>query len=55
MKSGTGTAFDTPEANRFTCRSNATLDPYLLDIAVAEFAIAEPDGLAADVWRESVA
>ena len=48
-------AFDTPETDRFTADGDAAFGQEIFDISVAQVeAIAEPDGVADDIWRESV-
>jgi hypothetical protein len=47
---------DTPTANRFAADSDASLGEQVFDISVAEIeSIVEPDSVADDVRRESVA
>jgi hypothetical protein len=50
------TELDTPETDRLATDSNATFSEEILDIPVAEIkAIVEPDGVADDIGRETVA
>ena len=47
---------DAPKTNRFPSHDDASLSQEILDITMAQVeAIVEPDGVASDVCRESVA
>jgi hypothetical protein len=47
--------FDTPEADRFSADSDASLGQKVFDIPVTEIeAVVEPDGVGDDIGREAV-
>jgi hypothetical protein len=51
-----GSKFDTPESNRFTADSYASLGQEILDIPVTEIeSIVEPDCVGNDIWRKTMA
>jgi len=44
-----------PQANRFAADDNSSFSQQIFDITVAEVeSVVEPDGVANDIWRESV-
>ena len=49
-------ALDAPKANRFAAYSDNSFSEQVFDVSMAEIeTVVEPDGVADDIWWESVA